>query len=406
MNKQFTLLFIIVLIPLFQNCSPAFQAKNLGSIDNGSLAVPDPDPSPSPSPSPTATPTPTPTPPKAGTLVTVAVGVGGRIIVGKDGFATVLLDEERFSEDEQASIKADPNDATKLICPAPSKQIGMECCYGAEHECIGGGWHSDFLYRGVAYGNGRFVAAGGASYAIARTSTDGVNWSPKYNLIPGSGLVTGTQDNAWWIGDIAFGNGRFVAAEGAGHLYYSTDGQHWTTSNKVMPTGGYFRNIYFLGDRFYGSADNGTWGFSVDGSEWASTGTGGIAPTEIYTVGDYHYGWSGDNLYRLSKADAAKNLNNWTVVKTVTGIGTFVYNPVAKTFNLMANYRIYRATDPFGTWSDDYYPWWAPGRWAHHSGEYFIGPLSWSSDGLTWNNTPSPHDYKQPIIDFASGVVQ
>ncbi|MES2854782.1 MAG: hypothetical protein V4692_02910 [Bdellovibrionota bacterium] len=427
MNKYVTVIFLLVLIPLFQNCAPAFvgkQATDLSSLDSGTLGTPTPTPTPTPSgtatpvptatPAPTATPVPTATPtpgpvptyPPAASwkpaIVTVGAGVGGRLMAGINGFKTIVGEDENFSPEMQASIKADPADATKLICPAPFKQLGGSCCLeGQKYECIGGGWHSDFLWRGVTFGNGKFVAAGGQSHGIIRTSSDGQTWNKKDNLVADSGLVTGSVKSASWFGDITFGNGRFVAAEGAGRLFWSTDGKNWV-STTTQVKGGYFRKIYFLGDRFYAVADNGTWGFSDDGSSWSSSGTGGIAPVEVYTVGEYHYGIFGDKLYRLPKS--AVNTNLWQEVYTITGLSSFVYNALDQTFNLILGNKLYRTLDPTGTWTPLSYR--GPGRWVHHSGVHYIGQLSTSVDGTTWTSTPSPAKFTSTICDFASGYVK
>ena len=67
----------------------------------------------------------------------------------------------------------------------------------------------------VAFGAGRFVAAADVCY----TSRDGVVWTPRpMDQPPQSGLR-----------GIAFGNGRFVAVA-AGAAYVSTDGTTWERS--------------------------------------------------------------------------------------------------------------------------------------------------------------------------------
>ena len=60
---------------------------------------------------------------------------------------------------------------------------------------------------GVAYGNGKFVAMTGHGYSS--TSTDGMNWTQfsSTKLVSSSG---GGDDKDASMGDLTFGNGKFV----------------------------------------------------------------------------------------------------------------------------------------------------------------------------------------------------
>src|SRR6185295_14802058 len=72
------------------------------------------------------------------------------------------------------------------------------------------------LFRGVGFGEGRFVAVGGSSVALTRVSTDGVNWAD------------GGTANAW-LGGAAFTGSVWIAAGGNGLRVRSTDhGMTWT----------------------------------------------------------------------------------------------------------------------------------------------------------------------------------
>jgi hypothetical protein len=87
------------------------------------------------------------------------------------------------------------------------------------------------LFRGVTYGNGRFVAVGGSSVGFTRISTDGVSW------------VDGGTTNGW-LGGVAWNGSVFVAAGGNGIRVRSTDnGATWTN-----PAGGqskHYRAVAF-----------------------------------------------------------------------------------------------------------------------------------------------------------------
>lgn len=347
----------------------------------------------------------TPPPPpvvKPQVLVTVGVGVGGRKLVGVNGYQTILLDEEIFSPEEQNSITTDTT-TSKLICPTGWSQNGSACCLaGKANECIGGGWHSDFLFRGIAFGNGRFVAVGGQGHAIVQISTDGVNWGTKHNLVTGSGLVTGAAQSANWFAGVAFGKNRFVAVEGySGQLFWSLDGMNWIATGKKQTVRNTVRSIYFLGNRFYASGDNSSWGFTDDGSNWTSSGNGTPAPVEVYQVGSESYGFVGTDIYKLSSATAT----TWDHVYSHTGtIGSFVYNKTNKTFHILASNRSCSATNAAGPWTCVASS--APGRWAHYSGAHFVGNgAQYSANAINWQKTPSPTGATSTILQYASGLI-
>jgi hypothetical protein len=300
----------------------------------------------------------------SGPIVAVTVGVGGRIVSGivsdTDGSASMLLDTEAFPQSLQSAIvyNASPNPPT---CPATTIPLqeygGWQCCFAAL-ECLGGGFDSDFYLRGVAYGNGLFVAVGGASTGIAQSSTDGLHWSAKSNYVSGSGLVTGTITDTNWIGGVAYGNGVFVAAGYDGYPLVSTDGVHWNvTATKKTP--GVLRSIYFLQDHFFAVGDNGTWGLTVDGSKWDASGTSPVGITSIVRVGDMMYGivpYGG--LYQASAIDGGAN---WTPINSTTypsstllptyGFFGLVYNTATQTFLLWNGGEYLTTQNPTGSWT-------------------------------------------------------
>jgi hypothetical protein len=79
-----------------------------------------------------------------------------------------------------------------------------------------GGDDNDLL-RGVGWGNGTFVAVGGASIGITMTSTDGTTWTNEIR----------THDA--WVGNVAYLGGVFIAAGGNGLRMRSTNnGATWS----------------------------------------------------------------------------------------------------------------------------------------------------------------------------------
>ena len=107
-------------------------------------------------------------------------------------------------------------------------------------------------YTGLAYGNGRFVAA--TNGAVVISSTDGRNWAD--------------QDLGGFGGGIAFGNGTFVSAGFSGNdarIHRSTDGLLW--SNDLLPGVDDIYRIKFGGGWFVAITDRGL-AVSSDGSAW------------------------------------------------------------------------------------------------------------------------------------------
>ncbi|MBS0663173.1 MAG: hypothetical protein JSR48_07895 [Verrucomicrobia bacterium] len=119
----------------------------------------------------------------------------------------------------------------------------------------------------VAYGNGRFVVL---SYALkgVLTSTDGRTW-----------LRPAVQVPADWIRAtrLAFGAGRFVAAGAAGFVASSTDGVAWTLGSS--PDYALITDVKFGGDRFVAITNQGSTIYSKDGLQWTA---GGATPVGAF----------------------------------------------------------------------------------------------------------------------------
>jgi hypothetical protein len=159
-------------------------------------------------------------------------------------------------------------------------------------------------WQGIAYGDGRFVSAGG-DWQSSRiwTSTDARSWSasvlPARNanfhwvehvndrfFVFGSSNTLATSANAkkWslvtlgavQVNDLAFGNGRYVAV-GSGPICYSDDGESWKAAQLDCglpgaciedPSGGMHQGGQYdvvFADGFYADQL-----FSPDGERWSS----------------------------------------------------------------------------------------------------------------------------------------
>ncbi|MFV8749695.1 WD40/YVTN/BNR-like repeat-containing protein [Nannocystaceae bacterium ST9] len=134
--------------------------------------------------------------------------------------------------------------------------------------------HSRNLIRGLGYGGGVFVAVGGLDNCYVVTSCDGVNW--RHDVLATN--VEGDLDPtlAQFLSDVAYLDGVFVAAGGAGALLRSDD--HGLTWTRVDPDyyAGHLRGIAAEAGRFVatGHAWEGDVGVSIvstdGGLTWSS----------------------------------------------------------------------------------------------------------------------------------------
>jgi hypothetical protein len=131
----------------------------------------------------------------------------------------------------------------------------------------------------VAFGSGRFVAAGAGS-AVATASgaliysDDGVSWR--------SG--TSETEEAAGYSAVVFADGKFVAAGSAGQVSISTNGMAWQTHN--LPVAGNFLTLLFGNGLFVATADNGAIAASPDGYNWNVTTNASTAALGLSAFGN------------------------------------------------------------------------------------------------------------------------
>ncbi len=151
----------------------------------------------------------------------------------------------------------------------------LSCDYGLtwpiDQADVPNGADDGYLGRGLAYGDGKFVAAvGGGGVQKLFTTTDGATWTR-----------LDRQGNGF--SDVAYGNGQFVAAGGHVSLA-SSDGIAWKNPG-TMGNGGILRHATFGafdGGRFVAVGDDGRRMNSQDGVAWGAqtsdgTGLNGVA---------------------------------------------------------------------------------------------------------------------------------
>lgn len=162
---------------------------------------------------------------------------------------------------------------------------------------------ADFCWLDVAYGNGRFVAAGywktwDSSRSSGRftVSSDARNWDvysvpSRYysDIVYGEGkfcaLTSGTfvysADGASWssssfsgvanLDTATYGNGAFVSVGRFGNIAFSDDGQVW---EQVHSAGFACRAVTYGNGRFVTVGDGGKALYSADGKKWYEMSTG------------------------------------------------------------------------------------------------------------------------------------
>ena len=146
-----------------------------------------------------------------------------------------------------------------------------------------------FGLRCVAYGNGRYVAAGGFSdWGVILSSEDGQNW-----LTRSVGGGPGGNSGLAFVESVIYAGGRFVAVGFWGGTAASTNGIDWTIGNVPAPG---------LTDGLYGVAyGNGTYVAVGGGASYADqnvfTSSDGISWTAQHStspagasLGDVAYG--------------------------------------------------------------------------------------------------------------------
>ena len=139
---------------------------------------------------------------------------------------------------------------------------------------------ADLTWRGIAYGNGVFVAvANSGSGNRVMTSPDGITWTIRQSV----------NDNQW-VG-VGYGNALFVVVSLTGtndRIMTSPDGITWTS--RTSPANLLWRSVVWGNDRFVAVASNGTGAdrvmTSTDGITWTLQTAAAALSWQSVTFGD------------------------------------------------------------------------------------------------------------------------
>lgn len=264
--------------------------------------------------------------------------------------------------------------------------------------------------KSITFGNGLWVAA--TSDGI-KTSTDGVSWTTR--TTPPSGGLTGGN-----VRGVAFGNGVFVAVgdtAGGGAVtscFTSTDGITWTA--RTIPSGAYNDVAYTSGGGFMAIGGNGSSpacaaGGGNDGVTW----TAKTIPTGRWQK----IAGCGGNFSAVSDTGQiafAQQQNSFTT-KSVSGFSPTIFYDIASSedsFTLIAisNTKSFAiSTDRGITWKTGEFPTTSPqatfqaidyvspaGGWlAASSGSQVF--MYYSMDGINWSQTKSEVKYSFVEVD-------
>ena len=141
----------------------------------------------------------------------------------------------------------------------------------------------------IAYDNGRFVAGGGRG-KMAYSDDNGVTWKAVADSkFPSMIVSSQTVADDLNIRAIAYGDGRFVAGGGAGKMAYSTDGANWTAvADSTFYAGGatanYIYGIAYGNNRFVAGGFSGQMAYSTDGETWTAVADSIFGTDNIYGI--------------------------------------------------------------------------------------------------------------------------
>ncbi|MDB6025569.1 MAG: hypothetical protein JWM68_1792 [Verrucomicrobiales bacterium] len=202
-------------------------------------------------------------------------GDGGTILTSQDGASWIVRADGRSSGHSPSLVWALAYGGGRFVAAGhfggtASSTNGIDWSYGSA---------TTLGLKGVAYGAGKFAAVGGSQGESPGpdvfTSTDGTNWT-RQTISPSE-----TRD----FFDVAYGAGKFVATAAGGYTYTSTDGALWTRSATTIAG----TRITFCHGLFFVSSSPGTNLLSRDGINWTSVNTGvtNLLGKPIYTAGLY-----------------------------------------------------------------------------------------------------------------------
>jgi len=249
-----------------------------------------------------------------------------------------------------------------------------------------------YLWYGVAFGNGVFVAvAKSGTGNRVMTSPDGITWTSR----------TSAADYSWR--SVTYGLGKFVAvADVTNQAMYSTDnGVTWTLCN--ANSSGAFNSVTFGNGKFVAVGPSGAYMYSTDGISWTQNATSPARDWGSVTFGNGYFVASCSN----SGASARKVIRSadgitWTEYDAVysaqigIGYGNGVFVSVGFGLSIVTG-GIQYSLDNGATWAAATVPidrYWGSvtygnGRFVVVSFETGTSNIVTSTDGINWQVSSS-----------------
>ncbi|MCL1867420.1 MAG: putative Ig domain-containing protein [Paludibacter sp.] len=157
--------------------------------------------------------------------------------------------------------------------------------------------------KGIAYGNGKFVAVGYGSGKIAYSS-DGINW-------------TAATNSGYDLSKVVWGKDKFVAVGSSGKMVYSSNGETWTAvTNSTFTSGDTINAIAWGNNTFVAGGSGGKMAYSSDGITWQAV-TNSTFDDSIRDIK-----WGNDRFVAMARVDKtaySMNGTSWTAGGTFGG---------------------------------------------------------------------------------------
>ena len=271
-------------------------------------------------------------------------------------------------------------------------------------------------WRGICYGNGKFVATSLTGTNRVTYSTDGINWT-----------AASASEQHYWYG-VAYGNGKYVAvgtisgvSNDVDRVMYSTNGINWTTANATYNhnwSSICYGNGYFVAvaqndggtnanKRIMYSTDGINWtaGPNVATNGWKSVTYGGGKFVAVASDGSQRIMYAQDyDLDTWSYASTGAAANDWYDV--TYGGGKFVAVATTGTNRVMYSTNGVAWTDVTEAQNNSWYG-------VTYGNGYFVAVSSggtkrvmYSSDGINWlsaSGNTSSSDLDNPWWGIAYG---
>lgn len=250
------------------------------------------------------------------------------------------------------------------------------------------------ILRGVAFGNGIYVAVGGSyqmwTQSLVLTSQDGQQW----NVV--------SQDLQGHVVDVAFGDGKFVAVTDNYRTWSSNDGVTWTSQH--LPFKGNIAGITYGQNTFVVYGGGNTLALSQDSLSWNPHELQKVTQTSVGFANNQFFGSTVQNVcegggtcqtYGLLHSAQGKDWEILHPSEQPRLIQSFAFDQGR--YVLLDPHQIWTTTqlDNPSTWTSRTQAWREFRSLTFGAGMFVAvgyGEIQWSQDGQTWEVKQYPLD--------------